>query len=66
MCTPRGTCNVRRAILTPLVAPDPQLAHAVVAPALDPAPDRDRARVETRRGYGDGGETCERVRAGAI
>ncbi len=41
------------------VAPNPQLAAvAVVAPALDPAPDRDRARVVIPRGYGDGGETC--------
>jgi hypothetical protein len=31
----------------------------VVAPALDHALDRDRARMGNSRGYGDGGETCE-------
>jgi hypothetical protein len=55
---PRCTCYVRRSVLI-LVAPDPQLAIPVGAPALDPTPGRDRARVFTPCSYGDGGETCE-------
>jgi hypothetical protein len=54
---PRGTCHIRRSVLT-FVAPDPQLALIVVAPALDPAPGGDHASVEIPRGYGDGGEVC--------
>ncbi len=39
-----------------LIAPE---AIPVGAPALDPAPGRDRERVGTPCGYGDGGETCD-------
>jgi hypothetical protein len=53
-----GTCHIRRSVLT-FVVPDPQLAIIVVAPALDPTPGHDRARVNIPHGYGDGGETCE-------
>ncbi len=55
---PRDTCHIHQSVLT-FVGPDPQLAFPVIAPALDPAPDRDRARVSFPRGYGDGGETCD-------
>jgi hypothetical protein len=51
--TPYGTCHIRRSALT-FVAPDPQLANKVRAPALDLAPGRDRARVVIPHGYGDG------------
>ncbi len=49
------TCHIRRSVLI-LVAPDPQLAVVVVAPALDPAPGRNRARVVIPHGYGYGEE----------
>jgi hypothetical protein len=55
------TCHIRRSVLI-LVAPDPQLALPVVAPALDPAPGHDRAHVGRPRG--DGGETCEGIVCG--
>ncbi len=58
---PRGTCHIRRSVLT-FEAPDPQLAITVGAPALDPAPGRDRACVVSPRGYGDGGETWNGMR----
>jgi hypothetical protein len=55
---PDGTCHVRRSVLI-VVAPDPQLAFPVVAPALDPASGGNRARVRPPRCYGDEGEACE-------
>jgi hypothetical protein len=58
--TPYGTCHIRRSVLT-FVAPDPQLANIVEAPALDPAPGRDRARVVNPSGYGDDGDICKRI-----
>jgi hypothetical protein len=53
---PRDTCHIRRAVLI-RSAPDAQLAVAVGAPALDPAPGSDRARVVLPRRDGDGGDT---------
>jgi hypothetical protein len=52
-----GTCNAPRAELMH-VAPDAQLAFAVGAPALDPAPGSDRARVVQPSGDGDGRDAC--------
>ncbi len=45
-------------ILT-LVAPDPQLAFPVAAPALDPGLANYHTRVVSPRGYGDDGQTCK-------
>ena len=52
-----GTCHIRRAVLI-RGAPDAQLAVIVGAPALDPAPGSDRARVARLRGDGDGVQAC--------
>ncbi len=51
----RVTCHIRRAVLIRR-APDAQLAVAVRAPTLDPAPGHDRARVDVPRGDGNGGD----------
>jgi hypothetical protein len=40
-------------------AADAQLPVAVVAPALDPAPAHNRARVFLSQGDGDSGDACE-------
>jgi hypothetical protein len=51
------TCHLRRAVPSHS-APDAQLAVAVGAPALDPAPGSDRARVAQPSGDGDGRDAC--------
>jgi hypothetical protein len=48
----RRTRRIRRAA-------DAQLPEEVRAPALDPAPANNRARVEISQGDGDGGDACE-------
>ncbi len=45
-------------------AADAQLPVPVVAPALDPAPALDRARVEPSQGDGNGGDSCEEENVG--
>ncbi len=40
-------------------AADAQLPVAVVAPALDPTPADNRARVVVSQGDGDGGDACD-------
>ncbi len=42
--------------------PDAQLAVVVFAPALDPVPRHDRARVTATQGDGNGGSACMRAR----
>ena len=42
--------------------PDAQLAVFVFAPALDPVPRHDRARVRATQGDGSGGSACKMAR----
>jgi hypothetical protein len=56
-----GTCHICRPDLIRSI-PDAQLTDTVGAPALDPAPGSDRARVAAPRGDSDGREACEGAR----
>ena len=63
-CTRAGEASVTRHIRrTRRIrrAADAQLPIAVVAPALDPTPVHNRARVLISQGDGDGGNTCRKV-----
>jgi hypothetical protein len=56
------TFHIHRAVLI-RVAPDAQLAEVIVAPAFDPAPALDGARVGISQGDSDGGDTYKWGRA---